>query len=57
MAMNATVKDVMTTHVVAVTEHGRGIAGVIDGSPPVGIEQESDAADRHGLLRAIGYKL
>ena len=42
---------------VAVTEHGRGIAGVIDGSPPVGIEQESDAADRHGLLRAIGYKL
>jgi len=42
---------------VAVTEHGRGIAGVIDGSPPVGIEQESDVADRHGLLRAIGYKL
>lgn len=42
---------------VAVTEHGRGIVGVIDGSPPVGIEQEADAADRHGLLRAIGYKL
>lgn len=43
--------------VVAVTEHGRGITGVIDGSPPVGIEQESDVADRRALLRAIGYKL
>ncbi len=42
---------------VAVTEHGRGIVGVIDGSPPVGIEQDPDAADRHALLRAIGYKL
>ena len=42
---------------VAVTEHGRGIIGVIDGSPPVGIEQEDDAAVRHSLLRTIGYKL
>jgi adenosine/AMP kinase len=42
---------------VAVTEHGRGIAGVIDGSPPVGIETEADAAERHQLLRDIGYKL
>jgi adenosine/AMP kinase len=42
---------------VAVTERGRGIVGVIDGSPPVGIEQEADVAARHGLLRAIGYKL
>ena len=42
---------------VAVSEHGRGVAGVIDGSPPVGIEQDSDAADRRALLRAIGYKL
>jgi uncharacterized protein len=41
---------------VAVTERGRGVIGVIDGSPPVGIEQESDVADRRGLLRAIGYK-
>jgi uncharacterized protein len=42
---------------VAVTERGRGIAGVIDGSPPVGIETEADAAERHQLLRDIGYKL
>jgi uncharacterized protein len=42
---------------VAVTERGRGIAGVIDGSPPVGIETGADAAERHQLLRDIGYKL
>ena len=42
---------------VAVTGRGRGIIGVIDGLPPVGIEQESDVADRHSLLRLIGYKL
>ncbi len=42
---------------VAVTDRGRGIIGVIDGSPPAGIEQASDVADRHSLLRAIGYKL
>jgi adenosine/AMP kinase len=42
--------------VVAVTERGRGVIGVIDGSPPVGIETESDVANRRGLLRAIGYK-
>jgi uncharacterized protein len=42
---------------VAVTERGRGIAGVVDGSPPVGIETEADAAERHQLLRDIGYKL
>jgi uncharacterized protein len=29
---------------------------VIDGSPPVGIEQDTDVADRRSLLRAIGYK-
>jgi uncharacterized protein len=42
---------------VAVTDRGRGIIGVIDGSPPVGIEQDADVAERHSLLRAIGYKL
>ncbi len=42
---------------VAVTDRGRGVVGVIDGSPPVGIETESDEAERHRLLRAIGYKL
>jgi adenosine/AMP kinase len=42
---------------VAATGQGRGVVGVIDGSPPVGIEQDTDVADRHALLRAIGYKL
>ena len=42
---------------VAVTHRGRGIIGVIDGSPPTGIEQDADVADRRSLLRAIGYKL
>ena len=42
---------------VAVTDRGRGIVGVIDGQPPVGVETDADAADRHRLLRAIGYKL
>jgi len=42
---------------VAVTNRGRGIIGVIDGSPPTGIEQDTDVTDRRSLLRAIGYKL
>jgi len=42
---------------VAVTDAGRGVAGVIDGQPPVGVETEQDVADRRDLLRAIGYKL
>ncbi|MGU3643941.1 adenosine-specific kinase [Microbacterium sp. C23T] len=42
---------------VAVTDTGRGVAGVIDGQPPVGVETEQDVADRRDLLRAIGYKL
>ena len=43
--------------VVAVTGRGRGIIGVIDGSPPAGIETEADVTDRRNLLRTIGYKL
>jgi hypothetical protein len=42
---------------VAVTINGRGIVGVIDGSPPVGVETEADVATRHSLLREVGYKL
>jgi uncharacterized protein len=42
---------------IAVTQRGRGVAGVVDGSPPVGIETDADAASRHRLLREIGYKL
>jgi adenosine/AMP kinase len=43
--------------VVAQTELGRGIVGVIDGRAPAGVESERDVADRKALLRAIGYKL
>ena len=43
--------------IVAETALGRGIAGVIDGEPPVGVETAEDVADRMRLLRAIGYKL
>jgi adenosine/AMP kinase len=42
---------------VAVTDRGRGIIGVIDGQPPLGVETDADIADRHRLLRTIGYKL
>jgi adenosine/AMP kinase len=43
--------------VVAETEQGRGIMGVVDGSPPKGVEQDSDQAARKALLRNFGYKL
>jgi adenosine/AMP kinase len=43
--------------IVAVTERGRGILGVIDGSPPVDVESDADVARRRVLLRDIGYKL
>lgn len=43
--------------VVAETEQGRGILGVIDGVLPKGVETEADIAKRKEFLRAIGYKL
>ena len=42
--------------IVAETEQGRGVLGVIDGASPKGVETETDAEWRHGLLRKIGYK-
>jgi adenosine/AMP kinase len=42
--------------VVAQTEQGRGVLGVIDGASPKGVEAESDAAWRYDFLRKIGYK-
>lgn len=42
--------------IVAKTEQGAGILGVIDGSSPKGIETESDQAWRKDLLQKIGYK-
>lgn len=43
--------------VIAETAQGRGILGVVDGAPPLGVEDEAGVAWRKGLLRAIGYKL
>ena len=43
--------------IVAATEQGRGIMGVIDGFSPKGVETEKDKDDRSHLLRnIIGYK-
>jgi adenosine/AMP kinase len=41
---------------IAETEQGRGIMGVIDGFPPKGTEQENDKENRQVFLRKIGYK-
>jgi adenosine/AMP kinase len=41
---------------IAETDLGRGILGVVDGSSPVGIETDEDIAWRKGFLRMIGYK-
>jgi uncharacterized protein len=43
--------------VIAETERGRGILGVIDGAPPEGVEGEEGITWRKDLLRTIGYKL
>jgi uncharacterized protein len=43
--------------VVGETEGGRGVLGVIDGAPPLGVETDRDEAERKELMRAIGYKL
>lgn len=42
--------------VVAETTQGRGVLGVIDGSPPKGVETAADVTNRRDFLRAIGYK-
>ena len=43
--------------VVAETDQGRAILGVVDGSSPLGVETEQDVAERKALLRRFGYKL
>ena len=45
-----------TEVILAETEQGRGILGVVDGNRPVGVEDEEDIAWRKGFLRMIGYK-
>ncbi len=42
--------------VVAETEQGRGILGVIDGHPPLGVEDEEAVRWRKEILRKFGYK-
>ena len=43
--------------VLAQTDQGRGILGVVDGSSPKGVEGDADIQWRKELLRQIGYKL
>ncbi len=42
--------------IVAETEQGRGVLGVIDGFAPKGVEDEAGREWRHSFLRKIGYK-
>ena len=42
--------------IVAETQQGRGVLGVIDGSPPKAVESEDAAKARREFLRRIGYK-
>lgn len=46
-----------TQVVVAETQQGRGVLGVVDGFSPKGVEGDDDIAWRKGFLRTIGYKL
>jgi hypothetical protein len=46
-----------TEVIIAQTDLGRGVLGVIDGSPPKGVETDKDVQDRKEFLRKIGYKL
>jgi adenosine/AMP kinase len=50
----ATAND--TEVIIAETESGRGILGVVDGVKSKGLEQEIDVKDRKDFLRKIGYK-
>lgn len=45
-----------TQVLVAATEQGRGILGVIDGFAPKGVEDQAEKDWRKGFLRMIGYK-
>ena len=42
---------------VAQTDLGRAIIGIVDGMPPAGIETAQDEVERKSLLRELGYKL
>jgi len=42
--------------IVAETDQGHGVLGVVDGNSPKGVESEADAQARRDFLRKIGYK-
>jgi adenosine/AMP kinase len=46
-----------TEVLLAQTDQGRGILGVVDGFSPKGVEDEAEVEWRKGLLRKFGYKL
>jgi hypothetical protein len=46
-----------TEVIIAQSEQGRGVLGVIDGSSPKGIEGDDDIQWRKEFLRKIGYKM
>lgn len=46
-----------TEVIIAQTEQGRAILGVVDGFSPKGVEADKDIAHRKEFLRMIGYKL
>ena len=46
-----------TEVVLAETDQGRGILGVVDGFTPKGVEDDAEIQWRKGFLRQIGYKL
>ncbi|MBP1357237.1 MAG: adenosine-specific kinase, partial [Sulfolobus sp.] len=41
---------------VAETDQGRGVIGIVDGFTPLGVESEEDVKERKELLRKFGYK-
>ena len=43
--------------IIAETEQGRGVLGVVDGAKTKGIETEQDIAARKDFVRKIGYKV
>lgn len=43
--------------IIAETEQGRGIIGVVDGVHTKGVETDDDVAERKRFLRMIGYKM
>ncbi len=59
------VQEVVTIHaatanplqvIVAETDQGRGVLGVVDGYTPLGVEGDKDKEERKEFLRKIGYK-